>query len=73
MFRKVELRVIGLICVASFVGVILVSAIVRKITLKEGTKRSRVGAHAPGPVADEWRLDPRFDPPSEERRASDST
>ena len=37
MFRKVELWVVGLICVAAFVGVILVSAIARKTA--EGNKR----------------------------------
>src|SRR5262245_15505392 len=37
LFRKVELWVVGLICVAAFVGMILVSAIVRKTA--EGSKR----------------------------------
>ena len=40
MFRKVELWVVGLICVAAFVGVILVSAIARKTAdTAEGNKR----------------------------------
>src|SRR4249919_797762 len=37
MFRKVELWVVGLICVAAFVGMILVSAIARKTA--EGNNR----------------------------------
>ena len=40
MFRKVELWVVGLICVAAFVGMILVSAIARKTAdTAEGNKR----------------------------------
>ena len=37
MFRKVELWVVGLICVAAFVGMTLVSAIARKTA--EGAKQ----------------------------------
>ena len=40
MFRKVELWVVGLICVAAFVGMILFSAIARKTAdTAEGNKR----------------------------------
>ena len=42
MFRKVELWVVGLICVAAFVGVILVSAIARK-TAEGNTRFGLVG------------------------------
>src|SRR6476620_2629329 len=39
-FRKVELWVVGLICVAAFVGMMLVSAIARKTAdTAEGNKR----------------------------------
>ena len=42
MFRKVELWVVGLICVAAFVGMILVSAIARK-TAEGNTRFGLVG------------------------------
>ena len=63
MFRKVELWVVGLICVAAFVGMTLVSAIARKTAdTAEGNKRfGLVGVvhgtgkpHAHGPDADQW-------------------